>query len=406
MKEILGIFPWEMKPFLEVLEIRAGTINPRSYPDELFELFSIPAFDSGIGAEKTNGRAIGSSKTIVSPGDCLYSKLNPRIPRTWVAPNSSDGHRQICSTEFWPIRSKYNEGHPYYLVPHFLKWLFRFEGFLDRFRGNISGGVQSRQRLKREDLVSVEIPIPPLDEQHRIVARIEELTRRTEEVRRLSMAATQEISHIFQIEIDRIFLPQETDDWDEYESTYIFDIVRGQVEPMDPPYRDLPHVAPDCIESGTGRLLLNRVKTPRELRLASGKYHFKADHVLYSKIRPNLRKVALPSFEGTCSADMYSLIPNIELVTREFLALALLSPPFTQYAVENSDRNAMPKINRPKLFAYKMKLPGKKIQEEITARIKEIQDMAEEIHALQVQNERDMAKFQSALLAKAFRGEL
>ena len=245
-----------------------------------------------------------------------------------------------------------------------------------------------------------------IDEQHRIVARIEELTRRAEEVRRLRMAAAQEVSQMFQTEMNRIFLPQEMGYWDEYESRYVFDIVRGQVDPMDPPYRDLPHVAPDCIESGTGRLLLNRVKTPRELRLASGKYHFKTDQVLYSKIRPNLRKVALPSFEGTCSADMYSLIPNTGLVTREFLALALLSPPFTQYAVENSDRNAMPKINRSKLFAYKMKLPGKELQEEITARIREIQAKADEIHALQVQNEGDMAKFQTALLAKAFRGEL
>lgn len=263
-----------------------------------------------------------------------------------------------------------------------------------------------RPKLNQKNAKKIPVPIPPLDEQRRIVARIEELTCRAEEVWRLRMAAAQEVSQMFQVEMKRIFSPQEMDDWVAYESRYVFDIVRGQVDPMDPPYRDLPHVAPDCIESGTGRLLLNRVKTPRELRLASGKYHFKANHVLYSKIRPNLRKVALPSFEGTCSADMYPLIPNSELVTREFLALALLSPSFTQYAVENSDRNAMPKINRPKLFAYKMKLPGKEIQEEITARIREIQTKTDEIHALQVQNERDMAKFQPALLAKAFRGEL
>lgn len=260
--------------------------------------------------------------------------------------------------------------------------------------------------IKKDQIKAFEIPIPPLDEQRRIVARIEELTRRAEEVWRLRMAVAQEVSQMFQVEMKRIFSPQEMDDWVAYESRYVFDIVRGQVDPMDPPYRDLPHVAPDCVESGTGRLLLNRVKTPRELCLASGKYHFKTKQVLYSKIRPNLRKVALPSFEGTCSADMYSLIPNIELVTREFLALALLSPPFTQYAVENSDRNAMPKINRSKLFAYKMKLPRKELQEEITARIREIQAKADEIHALQVQNEGDMAKFQPALLAKAFRGEL
>ena len=119
-----------------------------------------------------------------------------------------------------------------------------------------------------------------------------------------------------------------------------------------------------------------------------------------------MRKVALPDFSGLCSADMYPLIPNTDIVTRDFLALALLAPPFTQYAVENSDRNAMPKINRPTMLGYRMKLPTIEVQREIVFKVKQIKTKADEIATLQNEAANEMDLFQPSLLAKALRGEL
>jgi type I restriction enzyme S subunit len=47
--------------------------------------------------------------------------------------------------------------------------------------------------FSNDKLKGLEIPIPPIDEQHRIVARIEELTRRAEEVRKLMAEAEKQI---------------------------------------------------------------------------------------------------------------------------------------------------------------------------------------------------------------------
>ncbi len=264
-------------------------------------------------------------------------------------------------------------------------------------------GYSRHFKLLKEE----EISFPEdVQEQRRIVARIEELSRRAEEARKLRQEAVAKIRHLFQTELERIFFPIETNDWLEYDALDVFDIVKGQVDPREESYASLPHVAPDGMEIGTGRLIENKIKTAKELKLKSGKYLFNVSHVLYSKIRPNLRKVALPDFEGTCSADMYPLIPNLEIVTREFLALVLLSPPFTAYAVENSVRNAMPKVNRPTMFGYKVKLPGLAEQKDIAVRIRAVQDKAEEISNLQLSADEELRIFQSALLAKAFRGEL
>ncbi|NPU95258.1 MAG: restriction endonuclease subunit S [Gammaproteobacteria bacterium] len=279
-------------------------------------------------------------------------------------------------------------------------------GANDELKGMVEVAGNTAGKLPTPSWSALEIPVPPIDEQRRIVARIEKLTHRAEEARKLRQKAVKKVKGLFQTELERIFLPIETDCWNEYDARDVFDIVKGQVDPREEPYASMPHVAPDVMEIGTGRLFLDKVKTAKELELKSGKYLFDSSHVLYSKIRPNLRKVALPDFDGTCSADMYPLIPNTEVVTREFLALVLLSPPFTAYAVENSDRNAMPKVNRPTMFGYRVKLPGKSEQQEIVSRLRAKQEKAEEITWLQNDVDEELAKFQSALLAKAFRGEL
>ena len=270
-----------------------------------------------------------------------------------------------------------------------------------------AGDAAKGKTLNTKTLPLIEVAFPEdIKEQRRIVARIEELTRRADEARKLRQAAVDKVRGIFQTELERVFLPSETDYWNEYDAREVFDIVKGQVNPLEEPYASMPHIAPDVMEVGTGRLFLDKARTAKELELKSGKYLFDDSHVLYSKIRPNLRKVALPDFSGTCSADMYPLIPNTEVVTREFLALVLLSPPFTAYAVENSDRNAMPKINRATMFGYRVKLPEKPEQQAIVSRLHTIQTKTEEIIKLQNDVDAELTEFQSALLAKAFRGEL
>jgi type I restriction enzyme, S subunit len=155
--------------------------------------------------------------------------------------------------------------------------------------------------IKRDQLGAFKIPVPPLDEQRRIVTRIEELTRRAEEAQQLRHEAVEKVNHIFQIELERIFSSRRTTGWQKIVAGAAFDIVKGQVDPWKEPYASMLHVAPDVIEIGTGRLFEDKIKTATELELKSGKYPFDTSHVLYSKIRPNLRKALEPGNQPCCS---------------------------------------------------------------------------------------------------------
>jgi type I restriction enzyme S subunit len=166
-----------------------------------------------------------------------------------------------------------------------------------------------------------------------------------------------------------------TQGWERKRLADVVEIVSGQVDPTLQPYCDAPHVGGENIESGSGRII--DVKSTKQLGLRSGKYWFGREDVLYSKIRPNLNKVALPAFDGICSADIYPLRPSTGKMSREFLAHLLRSKGFLGYAEKHSNRTNIPKLNRESLLAYETVVPPLAEQRRIAA----ILDQAEALRA-------------------------
>lgn len=135
-------------------------------------------------------------------------------------------------------------------------------------------------------------------------------------------------------------------------------------------YSNMPHVGIDSIESGTGRLFGYR--TVAEDGVRSGKYPFGPLHIIYSKIRPALNKVAIPGFEGVCSADAYPILPNRENCDRVFLAYAMRSSFFLEYILPLSTRAQMPKVNKEALEGFAMPLPPLSLQREFAGFAREV----------------------------------
>jgi type I restriction enzyme, S subunit len=141
-------------------------------------------------------------------------------------------------------------------------------------------------------------------------------------------------------------------------------IAEGQVDPEAAPYADLPLIAPNHIESGTGRLV--EVTSAAEQGAESGKYLCERGDVIYSKIRPALRKACIAPAQSLCSADMYPL-RGMHGLLNAFLFWYLLSEPFSALAVLESERVAMPKINRESLKPVQLPVPPPAEQEQIVA---------------------------------------
>lgn len=143
--------------------------------------------------------------------------------------------------------------------------------------------------------------------------------------------------------------------WPEVELGQMCSITSTLADPRERRYSELPHVGGANIESESG--VLCNLKSAKQDGLKSGKFIFDETMVLYSKIRPYLKKVARPAFRGLCSADIYPLSPDPALLDRNYLYHLLLSPDFTDFAVSGSARAGMPKINRDHLFTFRVRLP-------------------------------------------------
>jgi type I restriction enzyme, S subunit len=71
------------------------------------------------------------------------------------------------------------------LYERFLGWFARMPSFWDDLATRTRGMGDRRRTLNPEALLVSKIPLPPLDEQHRIVSRIEELAKKVAEATRL-----------------------------------------------------------------------------------------------------------------------------------------------------------------------------------------------------------------------------
>lgn len=142
--------------------------------------------------------------------------------------------------------------------------------------------------------------------------------------------------------------------WDVKKFSREVEIAKGQVNPEVEPYLSMLLVGPEHVESASGHLILR--ETVADQAAESGKYLCRGGDVIYSKIRPALRKVTIAPEDCLCSADMYPLRGRKRL-DNHFIFWLFLSKQFFGWSVLESDRVAMPKINRDTLNELRMPIP-------------------------------------------------
>ncbi|HIF9203573.1 TPA: restriction endonuclease subunit S [Photobacterium damselae] len=108
-------------------------------------------------------RAFKSSKNRFLKNDVIYGKLRPYLDKVLVA--DEDG---VCTTEMIPIRG-YNED----IIPKFLRLVLKTPYFIQYANSSTHG--MNLPRMGTEKARDALIPLVPVKEQHRIVAKVDEL---------------------------------------------------------------------------------------------------------------------------------------------------------------------------------------------------------------------------------------
>lgn len=130
--------------------------------------------------------------TYFAEGDVVFAKITPCMEngKSAIARNLMNGIG-FGTTEFHVLRSGQ------LTTPEWLHLFVRNREFREEAKKNMHGAA-GQQRVPVDFLREAEIPLPPADEQRRIVARIEELTRRAEEARQLAAERDAELDALLQ----------------------------------------------------------------------------------------------------------------------------------------------------------------------------------------------------------------
>ena len=258
--------------------------------------------------------------------------------------------------------------------------------------------------LNLSTIKTIPIPSPPdIETQRRIVLRLESLLGEVSDARKLQEKIESETNLLIEAVLQEVFSSQ--DEWQNEELLGdLVSIEASLVDPLKPEYANLPHIYGKSIEGGTGRLL--DYSTAAEDGMKSSKYLFEPGVVLYSKIRPYLRKVTMVDFNGVCSADMYPLTVTSSEIHPEFLMWTLLSPGFTEFINQFSVRARIPKVNRGQLMAYQVKYPEIDLQKKIAYQLASWRDEVFDMQKAQLENAELLKQMEQSILGQAFRGEL
>jgi type I restriction enzyme S subunit len=153
----LGPIPkgWGVGTVGEVVTLSRESIVPGEFPEEVFDHYSIPAYDAGQNPALETGSSIKSQKFIVTDDCVLVSKLNPKTPRVWI-PEVDESRRRIASTEFLVCRPISSSG----LGRAYLYCLGCESAFSEYLTSRASGTSNNHQRVRSQDFLRCEIPIP------------------------------------------------------------------------------------------------------------------------------------------------------------------------------------------------------------------------------------------------------
>lgn len=179
---------WEWHGLLQVANVDNRPLNPSDTPNTVFNYVGLENIASGTNKlanfSPTSGASIRSNKNRFDQRHVLYGKLRPYLNKVHLP-----AFEGVCSTDILPLLPV-----PEIICREYLANYLRTPAVVEFTRSKMDGAKMPR--LRTPDLGSILVPVPPLPEQKRLVARIEGFTGRIEATRKAQLELEAELRGI------------------------------------------------------------------------------------------------------------------------------------------------------------------------------------------------------------------
>ena len=283
----------------------------------------------------------------------LYAKLRPYLNKV-----ATPGFAGVCSTELVPLLPR--DG----VDRDFLACLLRRAETVDFAVASATGSRMPRADMKA--LMAMRVPFPTMERQREIAGIVNRGTRiyllRKKAIDCTLGFAPALFSKMFG---DPVTNPK---GWPVARLGEICKIDRHALPEDGREDSNLQFIGVENVTKDSG--VLNFDAQSRVGNRKSAVFYFGPHHVLYSRLRPYLNKVAIPNFKGRCSTELIPLLAH-EGVDRYFLAHLLRSAGVVKIAVDSAVGARMPRTDMKVLMAMPVPLPAYDKQQQFAAISKE-----------------------------------
>jgi restriction endonuclease S subunit len=244
-------------PFFPLKEIgRIVKREIRLEPNGEYKTVGCKLYGLGVYERETKGGSDIQAKRmfLIEENDFLINRIWAQKGSVGIVPPELEG--SVVTNDFPVIELDLTR-----VYPPYISWYVKTREFWETCRKH-SRGTSGRERLSPKELPNIEIPLPDIEEQKRIVARIESLIARIEEARRLRDEAAKEIENLTRIKSK--FFDGDLEKWDKKRLYEVISINMGQ-SPSGHSYNSLSDGVPSeyvyhFVET----------QTPKMLTLAAG----------------------------------------------------------------------------------------------------------------------------------------
>ena len=311
-------------------------------------------------------------KYLLAKNDILFARTGGTVGKSYLVGNMPE--KAIYAG--YLIRLRINDE----INPQYVKYFMESESYWKQLRTGTTATAQPNCNGKT--LSQMIIPLPPIDEQHRIVSRLDAILPKIAELE----SAENELEALerkfpgnmrdalLQAAIEGKLTGSNTDNWQFVRlgdiSSYGEHVVKVSAEniPATSWILDL-----EDIEKG-GRILTQRIA--QEIKSIGDKAIFHQGDILFSKLRPYLQKILIAPSDGFCTPELIPFHCYGE-IEPEYMLYFLKAPSVDHEINSKSYGVKMPRVGANTMINLLVPLPPLDEQHKIVSRLNELLPLCE-----------------------------
>ena len=363
LEKLLDNQPVEWKKLGEIGIFQRGTsFQKKHFTDE-----GIPCIHYGQIYTRYN---LSADKTISFLSPEFASRARKAQSGDLIIATTSENDEDVCKAIAWEGQEEVvvsNDACFYHhtMHPRYVAYFFQTEQFQKQKRSYITG--TKVRRVNANDLARIEIPLPPLSVQSRIVEILDKFTAMEAELEEQLQAELElrkkQYAYYREQLLNFSYTPPS-----EFNVVYrklgeVAQYSKGRIDAStlnSKNYVGVDNLLQDC----QGKKLSEHVPTEGRCTAYSPK------DILIGNIRPYLKKIWFADNAGGTNGDVLVIQTTDERVLPEYLYQVLSDDAFFTYDMQHAKGAKMPRGNKDKILDYKIPLPPLSEQ----ARIVEILD--------------------------------